>query len=70
MLRYASWMPEPTQVLYWVCGQMLSDTATGGSITLLGGFTPILFTVAYVRRIVRSCLAPKSSQLIVYVTPG
>ena len=57
-------------MLYCVCGQTLSETATGGSITLFGGFTPILFTVAYVRRIVRSCLAPKSSQLIVYVTSG
>ena len=57
-------------MVYWVCGHTLSATATGGSIVLLGGFAPILFTVAYVRRIVRSCFAPKSSQLIVYLTPG
>ena len=45
--------------------------ATGPrGVPLFGGLMPILFTVAYVRRIVRSCLLPKSSQLIVYFTPG
>jgi len=58
MARYVSWIPEPRQVAYCVAGHTLSATATGGSIVLFGGFTPILFTVAYVRRIVRSCFAP------------
>jgi hypothetical protein len=41
-----------------VAGHTLSATATGGSIVLIGGLTPILLTVAYVLRIVRSCFAP------------
>src|SRR5690348_14816006 len=51
--RYPSWRPEARQVAYCAAGQTSSGTATGGSMVLLGGFTPILFTVAYVLRIVR-----------------
>src|SRR3954469_22308868 len=46
VLLYAASIPELAQVSYCVIGQTLSATAIGGSMLLIGGLAPILFTVA------------------------
>ena len=57
-LWYLSSIPDFAAIVYCASGQTASDTTMGVSIVLVGGFYPILLTVAYVLKIVRSCFAP------------